>query len=724
MSKRTMIILCSIFAVVLLAAVLLPTLPGQEGPTDPQLSTKPTDPKPTDPKPTDPQPTDPKPTEPQPTEPQPTEPQPTEPQPTEPHPTEPHPTEPQPTEPKPDDKPGNWEDIMLNNEVQPSNHYYVAPNGSDLFPGTKDQPFKSLNHAKEVAAAMLSQVSGTITIHVSQGEYYLAETLSFDEMSFGDSSKGVVFKADGDVVISGGKQIAGWQSTTVNGISMYKTKVNGVEYIRQFYVNGNSQPRAALKGEHTWHFLSSSDKSAVVVDDVDLSNIYDPSALELKWKVEWKLFIHLAEDIVGDAIRMQQPYFKFTTSAADSGRDPNGFYFPNPNRHTVSLSNDLSFLDEPGEWYFDQKNGELYYYPAEGVDLSQATCVVPVLEELVSISGFISEKAQNITFDGFTFQHAAMNHISRYGLAINQYHTYSSGITTTYGGSYSSPYGQLNGNINLENTENVSFLNCTFRQMGGAALNIGKGAHHTTVQGCTFADLSDAAMMIGHSENSAASDAQKTMYTTISNNVIRRVGQDYTAMPAIAGYYAAYTQIIHNDIRDVPYSAITLGWGWGYDYQNNGSHNNVISFNRIDSYMQGARDGGGIYTLGAQPNSVIEGNYISNQGGPFGGIYLDEGSAYFEVHHNVVDNNQLPESEELVWLHVNGREIWGNGLLSCHHLTLHDNYTSNPRQSVQWQEDNCVLENNTLVEADQWPDAAKAIMDAAGLTADYAHLLP
>ena len=397
---------------------------------------------------------------------------------------------------------------------------------------------------------------------------------------------------------SGGKQVSGWESVTVNGIPMYKTKVNGVDYIRQFYVNGDSQPRAALKGEYTWHFLSSNDKSAVIVDDVDLSNIYDASALELKWKVEWKLFIHLAEDVVGGVVHMQQPYFKFTTSAADSGRDPNGFYFPNPNRHTVSLSNDLSFLDEPGEWYFDQKNGELYYYPAEGVDLSKATCVVPVLEEMISMKGFISEKVHNITFDGFTFQHAAMNHISRYGLAINQYHTYSAGITTTYGGSYSSPYGQLGGNINLENTVNVSFLNCTFQQMGGAALNISKGAHHTTVQGCVFMDLSDAAIMIGHSENSAANDAQKTMYTVISNNVIRRVGQDYSAMPAIAGYYAAYTQIIHNDIRDVPYSAITLGWGWGHDYQNNGSHNNVISFNRIDGYMQGARDGGGIYIEG------------------------------------------------------------------------------------------------------------------------------
>lgn len=733
MSKRTLIILCCVFAAILLVAVLLPMLSGQDSPDPTGPSTNPPTINQTDPttKPTDEPttvPTDPEPTQ---TDPEPTE---TDPTPTE---TEPvvEPTE-KPTESgnsgnttKPNTgnnntQAGSWDDVMLNNEVKASNTYYVSSSGSDMYPGTKDKPFKTLNYALEVVKHFIGEVDGKITVHVSEGEYQLTETLTFDETSFGDTSKGVVFKADGDVLVSGGKQVVGWEKVTVNGISMYKTKVNGVDYVRQFYVNNEAQPRAALEGEYTWTWKSNSDKSGVVIKDVDLSNIYDASALELKWRVEWKLFIHLASSVYGDTITMQQPYFKFTTSAADCGRDPNGYYFPNPNRHTVTLSNDLSFINEPGEWYFDQKNGELYYYPAEGVDLTKDTCTVPVLEEMISMYGTLNKKVQNVTFDGFSFKYAAQNHISKYGLAINQYHTYSSGISTSNGnGSYSSPYDQLDGNINLENTNNVSFLNCSFQHMGGAALNISKGAHHTTVEGCVFTDLSDAAIMIGHSENSAAQEKQKTMYTVINNNVIRRVGQDYSAMPAIAGYYAAYTEITHNDIADVPYSAITLGWGWGHDYYNNGSHNNTISFNRIDNYLMAARDGGGIYTLGAQPDSVIEGNYISNQGNPFGGIYLDEGSAYFTVKKNVVDNNQWPGNHELRWLHVNGRDIWGNGKLSCYELTLVDNYTSNSRQGISWQEDNCSITNTVLVQDGNWPAEAKAIMKGAGLTDEYSDLL-
>jgi len=752
MSKRTLIILCCVFAAILLLAVLLPILTGQDvqdtpKPTDPKPTAAPTDPMPsedptkpsedptepseptptqTEPVETEPVETEPVETEPVETEPVETEPVETKPVETEPVETKPVETEPAPTNPEEDDKEaqaGSWDDVMLNNEIKASNTYYVSSTGSDMYPGTEAKPFKTINHALDVVKSMISQVDGTITVHVEGGKYQLSDTLYFDENSFADPDKSVVFQADGDVLVSGGKNVSGWEKVTVNGIEMYKAKVLGVDHIRQFYVNDTAQPRAALAGEYTWRFKSANDKSAVVIDGVDLSNIHDASALELRWKVEWKLFIHLASSVYGDTINMQQPYFKFTTSAADSGRDPNGYYFPNPNRHVVTLSNDLSFINTPGEWYFDQNTHELYYYPAAGVNLSEAACTVPVLEELISINGALNEKVQNITFDGFTFKHAAMNHISKHGLAINQYHTYSSGITTTTSGGYSSPYSQLNGNINLVNTNNVSFLNCEFHHMGGAALNISKGAHHTTVEGCVFTDLSDAAIVIGHSENSAAKEKQKTMYTVISNNVIRRVGQDYTAMPAIAGYYAAHTQIVHNDIADVPYSAITLGWGWGHDYYNNGSHNNTISFNRIDGYLQDARDGGGIYTLGAQPDSEIEGNYISNQGNPFGGIYLDEGSAYFTVKNNVVDNNQMPGNHELRWLHVNGRDIWNNGKLSCYELTLKDNYTSNSREGISWQDDNCSVTGTVLVEDGNWPAEAQTIMSEAGLTEEYKGLL-
>ena len=59
--------------------------------------------------------------------------------------------------------------------------------------------------------------------------------------------------------------------------------------------------------------------------------------------------------------------------------------------------------------------------------------------------------------------------------------------------------------------------------------------------------------------------------------------------------------------------------------------------------MRPMHDGGGIYTLGNMPGSVIRSNHIHDavRGGP-GGIYLDEGSGFIEITGNVVYNVAFP----------------------------------------------------------------------------------
>ncbi len=56
-------------------------------------------------------------------------------------------------------------------------------------------------------------------------------------------------------------------------------------------------------------------------------------------------------------------------------------------------------------------------------------------------------------------------------------------------------------------------------------------------------------------------------------------------------------------------------------------------------------DGGSLYVLGPQPQSVMSFNYVSEQQKLFGSLYTDEGSAYWHITHNVINGG--PE-----WLHV------------------------------------------------------------------------
>ena len=73
----------------------------------------------------------------------------------------------------------------------------------------------------------------------------------------------------------------------------------------------------------------------------------------------------------------------------------------------------------------------------------------------------------------------------------------------------------------------------------------------------------------------------------------------------------------------------------------------VVEYNHIHHVMQSMADGGGIYTLGLQPGSVIRGNLIhdigrsdySKIGAPNNGIVMDEGSTEFLVADNVIYNS-------------------------------------------------------------------------------------
>lgn len=124
----------------------------------------------------------------------------------------------------------------------------------------------------------------------------------------------------------------------------------------------------------------------------------------------------------------------------------------------------------------------------------------------------------------------------------------------------------------------------------------------------------------------------------ISSNYITRVADYFWSSPAIVGYYTDSLEISNNHIENVPYSGISLGWGWIYTTDSVTAKNNKISRNYIQDVMQECFDGGGIYTLGLQPGSIISENYIKRCQLPYGTLYLDGGSVGFTVTNNVTED--------------------------------------------------------------------------------------
>ena len=132
--------------------------------------------------------------------------------------------------------------------------------------------------------------------------------------------------------------------------------------------------------------------------------------------------------------------------------------------------------------------------------------------------------------------------------------------------------------------------------------------------------------------------------------------------------YTQRTTLAHNDVSNLTYGALSIGWGWArheaWDATNAGW--NVISSNRIHDYKRTLNDGGGIYMLGPQNGSIIERNHVYDQGTPSSGaLYPDEGSAYSVWRHNVVE--RIGTSK---WLH-----LWTS---SIHDIAIESNYADTP----------------------------------------------
>ena len=193
-------------------------------------------------------------------------------------------------------------------------------------------------------------------------------------------------------------------------------------------------------------------------------------------------------------------------------------------------------------------------------------------------------------------------------------------------------------------------------------------------------------------------------YNKIQNNYINRAGDGHWGAPGIQSFYVQGLDISHNELYDLPYSGICSGWGWENNPGSTTSRDNSINFNRIDKYTQVSFDGGGVYTLGNQPNTTIIGNYFSNQFNYPGTIYMDAGSKYYTIMDNV--------SEYIVISHFPNERTTD--------MTFKNNYSTAPHYTHN--NEACVIEEPEYFVPNNPTKPILDIMSNAGITPEYIHI--
>ena len=639
---------------------------------------------------------------------------------------------------------------------KPQTEFHVSLTGDNRSSGSADAPFRTLERAQ--AAVRMVNGSRNVIVLVHGGVHALTRPLVFTTSDGGQNGFTVTWKAAGSErpVISGSVPVRGWRLHDPARNIYVADSPQGL-VARQLWADGRLAQRARTEIRRA---DARFDESGITLKGA-AAEVLAQAAGERRLEVAATgFFTHRyspVERVAGDRLIMRQPAWSNNIWGYDTIPSP----YHSEDAH-LYLSNALAFLDAENEWHLDPDAGRIYYKPPAGTDMATADIQLPRLPLLVGIAGTPERPVQDLVISGLQFSFTSwLGPSSPEGYANQQSGTFLTGRAAAYPANVlevcrtgcrafetvRNTWRQMPAAVQIAAAQHVVVDGNVFAHLGQYALGIGNDANANasgvglatadiTIRNNLFADLAGGAITAGgvlpdaHHPTDARLINRQLM---IRNNLIQRVGQDYSDNAAIIATYFDAAILIHNDISDAPYDAIDVGFGWGYvdqggnpnyraaqrgyDYGINPVHTTptirrdvMIAFNRIYKVKQIADDGGAIYNLSACPDCVIAENHIFDIG-PRVALYLDEGSRGWTVRNNVV---QGPVRQ---WLNVNTARAALPTRTSINNVARENWHQATGVGGIWNDYMNNRIEDDHVVINETWPAGALQVMGNAGLEA-------
>ena len=289
----------------------------------------------------------------------------------------------------------------------------------------------------------------------------------------------------------------------------------------------------------------------------------------------------------------------------------------------------------PGDWWHDVAGGRVRYRPLEGERPEDAALAWPGLDTLVEVRGTPDARVEGLTFEGLTFTATcAMSPVGGYAGIQAAFHDQRA--EGEPGPERASPAA-----VRVERAARVDFRGCAFDTLGASALWLGEGVAGARVDRCRFEDVGANGLMIGTPDEPEPSESalRLTREVACADSTFVRCGALYLGAVGVWIGLARDVHVHHNELQDLPYTGVSLGWIWSP--RPSASRGHVIERNHIHHVMQQLSDGGGIYTIGRHPDSHLRHNLIHDVPVNLGragsnGLFIDEGSSALTISHNVI----------------------------------------------------------------------------------------
>jgi hypothetical protein len=561
---------------------------------------------------------------------------------------------------------------------------YVSVNGNDNADGSKASPFltlkRALREAREWRRLNDLRINGGINIILEGGIYRLSEPLFIRPEDSGTPQSPTVITsaANEKAHLSGGYDISGWKKDGNLWVAKAPVTANRPLIVRQLWVNRQKALLANQCGlgkmERMIDF-NISDQSITIPSPKQEITMENAPQLEMMVHQRWATAMLRVKSMTRNGDKAVVRFMEPESSIEFSHPWPQPIINGEKGSSSFSLMNAKQFVDEPGEWYQDYATGEIYYYPRMNESINDAKMTVSTAERLLTVMGSAAERVHDITFKDVIFEYSAWNRPSECGNVtlqggfpiVEAYKLKTPGLPWSKTLENQAWIERPLSAVNISWADNVDFIGCDFNHLSATALDYSTGDRNITVSGNRFNDIGGTAMLIGsfaegstevHRPYRTSPDDEEYCEKIIikDNKINDATNEDWGCVGIGAGFVRDAT-IEGNEVSNVNYSGICVGWGWNTDPC--GMRNNHIKGNYVHQFAKQLYDAGGIYTLSNQPNSSIEDNVIDSLGAaPYATndrgfyIYLDEATDGYTISNNWCPKEKFGDNKpgpKVVW---------------------------------------------------------------------------